>query len=101
MATYAWLYGELISQYVPARMGQWYVYVSYTHTLDDVYTVGCSAIHSIDDSFTYVIPSFTYTGIDDADLRVEALVPAGNVDDGEGSFYPTHSTVALWLTVYF
>jgi len=100
-AVYGWLYEELIGQYVPARMGQRYAYLSYTHTVHDFYTMGCSAIHSFDSSFTYITPSFVYTGINDADIRAEILIPAGNTDDGEGSLFMTHPVVSLWLTVYF
>jgi hypothetical protein len=92
---------ELISLYEPARMGQWYAYLSYTHTFKDDYTAGCSVISNLNDSFSYIIPSFSYTGVTDVDMRLEVLIPAGHTGKGEGSLYPTHSTVALWLTVYF
>ena len=98
---YGKLYGELTEQYVPARMGRLYGYLSYSHTIRDFHTLACSAVYAAQDSFVYMIPSYTYTGIADTDIRAEVLVPAGNTDDGEGSLFMTHSVFSLWLTVYF
>ncbi len=95
------VYHELLEQYVPSRLGQMYGYISYNYIYEQIHSFTISAIYNIQDSFSYVIPSYQYTGLKDTDLSLDIFIPAGSTDDGEGSLFMTHSVITVRLKVYF